>query len=49
MIADKKAMDDIGRDNKPTGTPMWRLMVDPYIAIIAGALVAFGEHKSFGA
>ena len=49
MIADKKAMEDVGRDLKPVGTPMWRLMVDPYIAIIAGALVAFGEHKSFGA
>lgn len=45
MIASKAALDDMGRDNKPVGTPMWRLMVDPYIAIIAGALVGNGECK----
>ena len=39
MIAAKKAEDDVARENKPVGTPMWKLMSDPYIAIIAGALV----------
>ena len=39
MIAAKKAEDDVARDNKPVGTSMWKLMTDPYIAIIAGALV----------
>ena len=35
----RKAEEDIARENKPVGTPMWKLMTDPYIAIIAGALV----------
>ena len=39
MIAEKRAADDFGRDQQPVGTPMWKLLVDPYIAIIAGALV----------
>ena len=39
MIAAKKAEDDVARENKPVGTSMWKLMTDPYIAIIAGALV----------
>jgi len=43
MIAAKKAEDDVARENKPVGTPMWKLMSDPYIAIIAGALV--GKDK----
>jgi DHA1 family vesicular acetylcholine transporter-like MFS transporter 3 len=24
--------------NKPKGTPIWRLLMDPYIAVCAGAL-----------
>jgi hypothetical protein len=39
MIADKQIREDEHRDLKPVGTPMWKLMIDPYIAIIAGALV----------
>ncbi|CAG5111250.1 Oidioi.mRNA.OKI2018_I69.chr2.g5575.t1.cds [Oikopleura dioica] len=42
MIASKKAEEDIARENKPVGTPMWKLMSDPYIAIIAGALWFYG-------
>lgn len=27
-----------GQSDKPKGTPIWRLLMDPYIAICAGAL-----------
>ena len=39
MIAEKHYEDNKARDNQPVGTPMHRLLRDPYIAIIAGALV----------
>ena len=39
MIAEKQFEDNKARENKPVGTPMHKLLCDPYIAIIAGALV----------
>lgn len=39
MIAEKHYEDNKARENQPVGTPMHRLLRDPYIAIIAGALV----------
>ncbi|CBY37008.1 unnamed protein product, partial [Oikopleura dioica] len=47
MVAAKKAEDDVARENKPVGTPMWKLMSDPYIAIIAGALVVANIPLAF--
>lgn len=48
MIMEKTTQHDENRDNKPVGTPMWRLMTDPYIAIIAGALVGTRGAKTQG-
>ena len=39
MIAEKHYEDNKARENQPVGTPMHKLLRDPYIAIIAGALV----------
>jgi len=39
MIAEKHYEDNKARENQPVGTPMHKLLCDPYIAIIAGALV----------
>jgi len=33
--------------NKPKGTPIWRLLMDPYIAVCAGAL-AMVRRKTIG-
>ena len=46
MIAEKHYEDNKARDNQPVGTPMHRLLRDPYIAIIAGALVGEKSHKT---
>jgi hypothetical protein len=31
-------LDDNTMINKPKGTPIWRLLMDPYIIVCAGAL-----------
>ena len=43
MIAEKHYEDNKARENQPVGTPMHRLLRDPYIAIIAGALVGMSS------
>lgn len=47
MIAEKHYEDNKARDNQPVGTPMHRLLRDPYIAIVAGALVGEYYFSSF--
>ncbi|XP_061692346.1 probable vesicular acetylcholine transporter-A [Syngnathoides biaculeatus] len=37
-LAVLKPFADRERANMPVGTPIWRLMADPYIAVVAGAL-----------
>lgn len=32
--------------NKPKGTPIWRLLMDPYIAVCAGALAMVRAQRS---
>lgn len=34
-------------ENKPRGTPIWRLLMDPYIAVCAGALVMANVSLAF--
>ncbi|XP_041830085.1 probable vesicular acetylcholine transporter-B [Melanotaenia boesemani] len=35
------------RENMPVGTPMYRLMIDPYIAVVAGALTVANIPLAF--
>ncbi|XP_037547049.1 probable vesicular acetylcholine transporter-B [Nematolebias whitei] len=35
------------RDNMPVGTPIYRLMIDPYIAVVAGALTVANIPLAF--
>jgi DHA1 family vesicular acetylcholine transporter-like MFS transporter 3 len=31
--------------DRPKGTPIWRLLMDPYIAVCAGALAMVGKER----
>lgn len=42
----RQAFDFLNNPNtvdKPKGTPIWRLLMDPYIAVCAGALAMVGH------
>lgn len=42
-----KPFSDQSRENMPIGTPIHRLMVDPYIAVVAGALTVCNVPLAF--
>nr|XP_056705802.1 vesicular acetylcholine transporter [Euleptes europaea] len=42
-----KPFGDRSRDNMPVGTPIHRLMIDPYIAVVAGALTTCNIPLAF--
>lgn len=42
-----KPFSDRTRDNMPVGTPIHRLMIDPYIAVVAGALTTCNIPLAF--
>nr|XP_060624984.1 vesicular acetylcholine transporter [Anolis sagrei ordinatus] len=42
-----KPFSDRARENMPVGTPIHRLMVDPYIAVVAGALTTCNIPLAF--
>ncbi|CDQ70019.1 unnamed protein product [Oncorhynchus mykiss] len=46
MIADKYT-EESERNNMPVGTPIYKLMVDPYIAVVAGALTVCNIPLAF--
>ncbi|XP_036402231.1 probable vesicular acetylcholine transporter-A [Megalops cyprinoides] len=42
-----KPFSDRARENMPVGTPIYRLMIDPYIAVVAGALTTCNIPLAF--